>query len=116
MASKTKRPLSVTIMSIVYILAGATGIIYHAPELLNLFSQSDQAWILTCENVSNSWWRLCFAWQRTGHAGCWLHGFCTMYISDFFHETTGLIMHGVIAAITVIAFFNKRGKYIFHYP
>jgi len=112
MTSKMKRPLSVTIMSFVYILAGASGIIYHAPELMNIFSQSDQAWVLVIRLLAiiggvfalrgANWSRwLLIAWIL-------YH----VYLS-FFHETAELVMHAVLAAITVIVFFNRRANAFF---
>ena len=107
-----KPPLSVAIMSIVYILAGASGILYHAPELLNIFSQPGQVWVLVVRLLAiiGGVFALRGAnWSR------WLIVAWILYhvYLSFFHETAELVMHAVIAAITVIAFFNGKANSFF---
>jgi hypothetical protein len=106
-----KRPLSVTLISFLYILAGAAGIIYHASELLHLFSQPDQLWVLVVRVLAivggvfalrgANWARwLLMAWIL-------YH----VYLSTF-HETGELIIHIILSVVTAVALFH-RGANIF---
>lgn len=41
-----KRPLSVTLISCLFIAAGSVGIIYHAEELMELGNKTETLWVL----------------------------------------------------------------------
>jgi hypothetical protein len=99
-------------MSVVYILAGASGIIYHASELTNLFSQPDQAWIFIVRLLAIVGGVFAF---RGANWARWLLVAWILYhvYLSFFHETAQLVMHSALAVITVVAFFYRKANAFF---
>lgn len=46
MVPPLKRPVTVTVISFIFMIAGVTGIVYHAAELKNITSDLNIAWVL----------------------------------------------------------------------
>jgi hypothetical protein len=103
-----KRPLAVTIVGWLFIVAGTVGFIYHLPELdlsdpfgkdaiLISFVRllAIAGGILTLRGSKNGFWLL-IAWM-TYH----------MYIS-IFHTTAEVITHAVFLVVLVYIFFHPK--------
>src|SRR5688572_21812893 len=89
-----KRPLSVTLISYLFIISGVVGIIYHASELKEIATRRDVIWVLTVRllAVVGGIYALRGAtWAR------WLLVAWIVYhvILSFYHSTAELAMHAV---------------------
>jgi hypothetical protein len=103
----TKRPLSITIISWIFIAAGIVGVAYHATEF-NIHDPfaNDQAWVLfsrllaiaggifTLRGVNWARWLLLI----------WI--VYHVYIS-FFHEFSQLATHAVLLVVVAYFLFRK---------
>lgn len=105
------RPLPVTIMGYLFIAAGAAGIIYHAPELMEIATRSEEAWILffrLLAVVGGAFLLRGANWAR------WLLLAWMGYhvILSFFHGTAELIMHvGIMIVLIIALFYPKSGAF-----
>lgn len=106
------RPLPVTIICFIYIIAGAAGIIYHAHELSSIFKQSDVVWIFLVRILAIVGG--IYAWRGANWARWILVAWIGyhVYIS-IGHEIDQFIMHAVIFTITVAALFNRASNRFF---
>ena len=105
------RPLSVTLISYLFIAAGAIGIIYHASELKDL-ARPDVGLVLfvrmlaiiggifTLRGANWSRWLL-VAWI-TYHV-----------VLSFFHSSAEVIMHFVLSIVVVISLFHPKANRYF---
>jgi len=107
-----KRPLTVTLISCLFIAAGAMGIIYHAAELKQITTNPEVIWILVVRLLaivggifalrSDNWARwLLVAW------------IAYHVVISFFHTSAELIMHAVIMIITIVALFHPKANAYF---
>jgi hypothetical protein len=106
------RPLSVTLICLLFIVSGLAGIIYHASELKNISAQKEEIWILVLRILAivGGLFALRGAnWAR------WLLLVWIVYhvILSFSHSTVELIMHVILAILVVIALFHKKANLFF---
>jgi len=105
-----KQPISVTIISSLFIAAGTIGVVYHATELntQNLFS-NDLVWVLLIRLVAvvaglitllgRSWGRwLLLAWLA-------YHVFLSI-----FHILPELLMHGALLVLAAYILFHSKAS------
>jgi len=106
------RPLSVTIISFLFIGAGIAGIIYHASELKNITAQQEEIWILllrvlaivggvfTLRGSNIARWILI----------CWMiyHVFLSV-----FHSTVELAIHAILTIVIAIGLFHPKANVFF---
>jgi hypothetical protein len=107
-----KRPLIITIIGWLFIVAGTTGIIYHARELAEIFSVPEVPWILIVRLLAivGGWFTLKgHNWAR------WLVAAWIVYhvVLSMFHSSAELIMHAVIMFIVLIGLFNRKSNAYF---
>jgi len=107
-----KRPLSVTLISCLFIAAGAMGIIYHAGELTKMATNPEVILILVVRLlaiVGGIYALRGINWAR------WLLLAWIGYhvVISFFHTSAELIMHAVIMAITLAALFLPKANAYF---
>ena len=107
----TKRPLLVTIISCLYILAGTVGVVYHAGELLDP-KDNDLYWVLvlrlsvivggifTLRGANWARWLL-LAWIAY-HVGL-----------STFHSLSETLAHTLLFILTLYSLFNSRAKVYF---
>jgi hypothetical protein len=107
-----KRPFSVTLMSFIFMIAGVSGIIYHADELKNMADDLNVLWVLVVRlaAIIGGW----FAFSGSNWAR-WLLvlWICYHVFLSFYHTTAEIAIHILITALTVLAFFNKRSNEYF---
>jgi hypothetical protein len=106
-----RRPLSVTLISFLFIAAGAVGIIYHASELKDITSLEvvSVLFIRILAIVGGVFVLRAQNWAR------WLLVAWIIYhvILSFFHPPAELIMHAVLAVIVVMALFHPKANAYF---
>ena len=101
-----KRPLSVTLISYLFIIAGAAGIIYHASELKEIATRPEVILVLAVRLLAivGGLYTLRGAnWAR------WLLVAWIVYhvILSFYHSTAELAMHAVLTVVVLIALFHR---------
>ncbi len=106
-----RRPLSVTLISFLFIAAGVIGIIYHASDLKDVKSV-EVFWVLfvrTLAIVGGVFVLRAQNWAR------WLLVAWIVYhvILSFFHPAAELIMHALLAVVVVIALFHPKANAYF---
>lgn len=103
-----KRPVAVTIIGWLFIVAGTVGFIYHIRELNtgNLFA-NDAVWIELVRLLAVAGGILTL---RGSNVGRWLLIAWMAYhvVLSYFHTVSELIMHAVIMALLVIALFHPK--------
>lgn len=107
-----KRPLSVTLISCLFIGAGTMGIIYHAAELNEAASNPEMIGVLTVRLlaiVGGIFVLLRANWAR------WLlmAWIISHVIISFFHTPAEVIMHIVVTVIAGAALFNTKANAYF---
>jgi hypothetical protein len=106
-----QRPLSITLISYLFIAAGALGIMYHASELKDLATPEVSlvlfvrmlaiiGGIFTLRGANWARWLL-VAWI-TYHV-----------ILSFFHSTEEMVMHFILAIVVVVSLFHPRANNYF---
>lgn len=108
-----KRPLSVTLISSLFILAGISGIVYHASEWRDLAEQPEVILTFIVRLLAivggvfalrgNNWAR----WLLTA----WI---AYHVVLSFYHATSELAMHAVLMAVTIVALFNRKAGHYFN--
>jgi hypothetical protein len=107
-----KRPLSVTLISCLFIVAGISGIIYHASEFKQIFTQLEPALVLIIRLLAI----LGGVFTLRGNNGArWLLLIWIVYhvILSIYHPLAELIMHVVIMLIVLVGLFNKKANAYF---
>jgi len=107
-----KRPISVTLISCLFIAAGAVGIIYHAAELKQIAINPETILVLAVRLLAIAGG--VFALRRTNWAR-WLLLAWIFYhvIISFFHTSAELIMHAAIMIVTIAALFHPKANAYF---
>ena len=105
------RPLSVTLISYLFIAAGVVGIIYHASELKDI-ATPEISWVLFVRMLAIIGGALTF---RGVHWARWLLVVWIIYhvILSFFHSTDELIMHFILSIVVVLSLFNPKANTYF---
>jgi hypothetical protein len=106
------RPLPVTLVSYLFILAGAMGIIYHATELSEIQSRPEVIWVLLVRlfAIVGGVYALKGAnWAR------WLLVLWITYhvVISFYHTTTEMATHLVFMILILLALFHKNANQYF---
>ena len=106
------RPLSVTLISYLFIVAGATGIIYHASELGEIANQPEVIWVFAVRLLAilgGVYSLRGVNWAR------WLLVSWIVYhvILSFYHSTAELAMHAILTVVVLIALFHKGANAYF---
>jgi hypothetical protein len=107
-----KRPFSITLISIVYIVAGISGIIYHAAELKNLIADPGVSWVFTVRlaAVVGGW----FALRGMNWARWLLVAWIAYHVFLSFHHTmTEIAIHLLITVLTFLALFTTKANNYF---
>ena len=107
-----KRPLSVTLISLLFIVSGIAGIIYHASDGKNAAAQPETVWvfILRLSAIVGGVFAL-----RGANWGRWLLVAWMAYhvYLSFYHSTAELAMHAVIMVLVLVGFFNRMATGFF---
>ena len=107
-----KRPLSVILISLLFIGSGTVGIIYHAPELKNITTEQEVIWILLLRLLAIVGG--VFILQGANWAKWLLLAWIVYHVFlSIFHSTAELIMHVVVTIVVVIALFNPKANAFF---
>ena len=105
------RPLSITLISYVFITAGVVGIIYHASELKDVaIPEVSLVLFVRMVAIIGGIFTLRGAnWAR------WLLVAWIIYhvILSFFHSTAELIMHFVLSIVVVVSLFHPKANTYF---
>ena len=104
-----KRPLSVTLIGNLFIVAGATGIIYHASELKEIAEQPEVILVLAVRLLAIVGGLFVL---RGANWARWLLVAWIVYhvILSFSHSTVEFAMHAAITVLVLISLFNKRAN------
>jgi len=106
-----QRPLSITLISYLFIAAGAMGIIYHASELKDLVTPevSLVLFVRMLAIIGGIFVLRGANWAR------WLLVTWITYhvILSFFHSTGEVIMHFVLSIVVVISLFHPKANTYF---
>lgn len=107
-----KRPLSVTLISVLFIASGVIGIIYHGSELTGLFSRSEVVLLFVVRLLA------IVGGVYVLRGANWARWLLVVWISyhvilSFYHSAAEIAMHSVIAIIVLIALFHKRANAYF---
>lgn len=108
-----KRPLFLTIIGWFFIAAGATGFVYHLPELSLADPFSDDAvWILVVRLVAIAGGILLL---RGSNGGRWLLLAWMAYhvVLSYFHTISELVTHAILIAVIAFAFFHPGATSFF---
>jgi hypothetical protein len=107
-----KRPLSVTIISLLFMIAGISGIVYHASEWIDVGTQPEDILVFIIRLLAIVGG--VFAWRGHNWARWLLLTWITYHVVlSFYHTTAELVMHGVLMVVTFIALFNRKANAYF---
>jgi hypothetical protein len=107
-----KRPWSVTVISLVFVLAGAAGIVYHFSELTEIFRAWDVVLVFVVRLLAIVGG--VFAWRGANWARFLLVAWIGYHVYlSIFHTTEGLIMHSIMMLLTVLALFHRKANDFF---
>ena len=102
------RPLSITLISLLFIVAGTVGIIYHASELKDgTMPEAGLVFFVRMLAIIGGVYTLRGAnWAR------WLLVVWILYhvILSFFHTSAELIMHVALSIVVVISLFHAKAN------
>lgn len=106
------RPLSVTLISFLFIASGVMGIIYHASELKDLVARPEAGWVLLVRLLAIAGGAFTLrgaTWAR------WLLVAWIIYHTylSFFHTTAELVMHAGLTIVVAIALFHPKANAYF---
>jgi hypothetical protein len=108
----SKRPLSVTLISCLFIAAGAMGIIYHAAEFQQMSTDPGVIWVLLVRLLAIVGG--IYAMRGINWARWLLLAWISYHVAiSFFHTSAELIMHLVIAIISAVALFYPKANVYF---
>jgi hypothetical protein len=107
-----KRPVSVTLISCLFIIAGATGIVFHASELKEIGTEPEAIWVLVVRLLAIVGGLFVL---RSANWARWLLVAWIVYhvILSFYHSTAELAIHAIITVVVLIALFHKGANAYF---
>ncbi|HEU5291160.1 MAG TPA: hypothetical protein VFU05_10985 [Cyclobacteriaceae bacterium] len=106
------RPLSITLISFLFIGAGIAGIIYHADDWRNITAHPEETWVLFLRLLAIVGGM--FALTGKNWARWLLLAWIVFHVVlSIFHPVEELIMHIIITIIIAIALFNRRANSYF---
>src|SRR5262245_61798549 len=107
-----RRPWTVTVIGLLYIAAGAAGIVYHAPELKDIATQPQIAGVLLLRILAivGGVWLL----RRAG----WARWLLVLWIAfhaalSIFHSPAELVTHVIFLGLTAWALFYRGARTYF---
>lgn len=107
-----KRPLSVTLISLLFIVAGIAGIIYHASDWKNVAAQPDTTWVSVLRLLAVVGGL--FALRGANWARWLLVAWIAYHVYlSFYHTAAELTMHVVIMLLVLVALFNRTATSFF---
>jgi hypothetical protein len=106
------RPLSVTLISYLFIAAGVMGIIYHASELKDVVAMPEVSLVLFVRIlaiIGGVFTLRGVNWAR------WLLVAWIIYhvVLSFAHSTAELVMHFILAIVVVLSLFHPKANTYF---
>lgn len=107
-----KRPLSITLISLLFIVAGIAGIIYHASDWRDVATHPATIWvfILRLSAIVGG----VFALRGANWARWLLVAWIAYHVYlSFYHTTSELAMHVVIMVLVLVALFNRKAANFF---
>lgn len=109
---RMNRPLSVTLISYLFIASGVMGIIYHASELKELIARPEAGWVLLVRLLAIAGGAFTL---RGANWARWLLVVWIIYHTylSFFHSTGELAMHACLTIIVAIALFYPKANAYF---
>jgi len=107
-----KRPLSVTLISFLFILAGTAGIVYHAPEWKDATLEEESIWAFIVRLLAIIGGVLAL---RGSNWARWLLVAWIIYhvVLSFYHTTAELAMHALLMIVVLLALFNRKADLYF---
>lgn len=105
------RPLSVTLISYLFIASGVMGIIYHASDLKEIVARPETGWVLLVRLMAITGGVFTL---RGSNWARWLLLAWIIYhtILSFFHSTGELAMHaGLTIVVSIALFLPKANEY-----
>jgi hypothetical protein len=107
-----KRPLTVTIISCVFIAAGTIGIIHHAAELKQIASNPEGIWILVVRLLAIVGG--IFSLRGANWARWLLVVWIAFHVVISFSRTSAeLMMHAFVMILTIVALFHPKANAYF---
>ena len=107
-----KRPLSVTLISILFIVAGIAGIVYHASEWTSIGLQTETfvAFGIRILAIAGGIFTL-----TASNLARWVLVFWIFYhvVLSFFHSGMELLTHIAFAVVVLIGLFNAKANLYF---
>lgn len=107
-----KRPLSVTLISLLFIVAGIAGIIYHAADWKDVPAHPETIWVFVVRLLAVVGG--IFALRGANWARWSLVAWIAYHVYlSFYHTNAELAMHVVIMLIVLVALFNRTAASFF---
>lgn len=104
------RPLIITLISLLFIIAGASGIYYHLAELNNLTTEVALIFIIRLIAIAGG----VFVFLGHNWARWLLIAWMTYHVAlSFSHSGLEVAIHLGFLAITILALFNKQASAYF---
>lgn len=107
-----KRPLAVTIIGCLFIVAGVTGIIYHAPEwkASGMQAESILAFVVRVVAIVGGIFTL-----KGSNFARWVLVIWILYhvVLSFYHSTAELVTHIAISIAVFFGLFNSKANEYF---
>ena len=106
------RPLSVTLVSFLFIGAGIAGIIYHFEDFKKIPEQPEEIWILLLRVIAIVGGALTLVGNNLARwiLIAWM---IVHVVLSIFHSTEELIMHLILTVVIAFALFNPKANAYF---
>ena len=106
------RPISVTLISYLFIASGVMGIIYHVSELIEIVTRPEEIWVLLIRLLA------IIGGVFTLRGANWARWMLVAWIIyhtylSFFHTTAELAMHAGLTIVVAIALFHPKANAYF---
>ena len=107
-----KRPISVTLISILFIASGIAGIVYHASEWKTMGMQRETIWAFAVRLLAIAGGIFAL---RGSNIARWVLVIWILYhvALSFFHSGMELITHTAVALVVLLALFNAKANLYF---
>ena len=107
-----KRPLTVTLIGCLFIVAGVTGIVYHASEWKSIGIQQETIWAFVVRALAIV---AGIFTLRGSKVARWLLVIWIVYhvVLSFYHSTAELVTHVAFTILVLIGLFNSKANEYF---
>lgn len=107
-----KRPLAVTIISWLFIIAGATGIIYHASEWKTDGINRESIWVFFVRVLAIVGGIFTL---KGSNVARWVLVIWIVYhvVLSFYHSTAEIVTHIAFTLLVLVTLFNSRSNQYF---